>query len=458
MRSIPMALSSDAGRASVSSITKLVNLYPEKNASESENPVALLSTPGLDLLFKIPDEGGIICGIENALGSFFATRKGLYQIKGTKYLKKADVSLVGRASIATNGLSIMIVDGYKAYAYDIAEGKLSEVDIPRSNTVVFVDGYFIVSYNDSNQFAVSKLYSTEFDPIDFAAAEGSPDNIQGIALLKRQLYLLGEKSTEVWYSSGEDFPFNPNQSAYIDIGCYNKWSFTYSVNGVCWLGDDKIIYLATGYIPQRISTHAIEYLLSNIDCSKAFMSSYSQEGHDFLALMIPSEKIMLFYDLTSGVWHFRESEVGVYQSLFMLGSNSYAGAADGSVYKMNPDSGTENGKAVERYCITPSISSSGNRFRIPCVEMIVQYFRPTNPTKLEMDMSLTELMLNRNDGEILMSYTDDDGRTWTNESAANPSGTDGKYRWHKLGMTYRRSFMFRSVSKLACVWAGVSLG
>jgi hypothetical protein len=453
-----MALSSDAGRASVSSITKLVNLYPEKNASESENPVALLSTPGLDLLFKIEDEGGIVCGIENALGSFFATRKGFYQIKGSRYLKKATVSLVGRASIATNGLSIMIVDGYKAYAYDIGEGVLSEVNIPRSNTVVFVDGYFIVAYNNSNQFAVSKLYSTEFDPIDFAAAEGSPDNIQGIALLKRQLYILGEKSTEVWYSSGEDFPFNPNQSAYIDIGCYNKASFTYSVNGVCWLGDDKIIYLATGYIPQRISTHAIEYLLNNVDCSEAFMSGYSQEGHDFVALMIPSEKIMLFYDMTSGVWHFRESEVGVYQSLFMLGSNSYAGAADGSVYLMNPDSGMENGKTVERYCITPSISSSGGRFRVSCIEMIVQYFRPTNPTKLESDMTALELMLHRKDGEILMSYSDDDGVTWTNESAASPSGTQGKYRWHKLGITYRRAFKFRSVSKLACVWAGVSIG
>jgi len=458
MRSIPMALTSDAGRASISSISKLVNLYPEKNSTESENPVALISTPGLDLLFQIKDEGGIIGGIENALGSFFCTRKGFYQIKGKSYIKKASVSLVGRVSIATNGLSIMMVDGYRAYAYDIAAGKISDVDIPRSNTVVFVDSYFVVSYNDYNQFAVSGNYNTTFNAADYAAAEGSPDNIQGIALLKRQLYVLGEKSTEVWYSSGEDFPFNPNPSAYIDIGCYNKWSFTYSVNGVCWLGDDKIIYLATGYTPQRISTHSIEYLLGGLNCANAFMTNYSQEGHDFMCLVVPAEKIMLFYDMTSGVWHYRESDVGVYQALITFGADTYVGTADGSMYKMNPNSGSDNGKPVNRYCITPTISATGDRFRIPSVEMVVQYFNPALPDKLYADMTDDEKMLYVADSSILMSYTDDDGRTWSNESAAAPSSSDGKYRWNKLGMPYRRAFKFRIVSRVACAWGGVSRG
>lgn len=457
MRAIPMALTSDAGRASVSTICKLVNLYPERSRAESENPVSLIFTPGLVFQFKIEDEGGIIGGIETPEGSFFCTRKGLYSIKGNNYVKKASVSLVGRVSIASNGLSLMIVDGYKAYGYSIQTGMIEEIDIPRSDSVVFTTGFFVVSYRNSNQFACSAPYSTKFDPLQFAAAEGSPDNIRGIALLKRQAYILGGKSTEVWYVSGEDFPLNPNQSAYIDIGCYTSWSYTYNVNGVFWLGDDKIVYAATGYVPQRISTHAIEFELSNSDCNDAYMASYSKEGHDFIALILPREKKMMFYDFASGSWHYRESPLGVYQCVIPLGSDTYVGMDDGSMYKLDGSVGSDGDMAVSRYCITPTISANGDRFRVNSVEMAVQYIKPTSVAKLVNDMSDSERMIHVGSDGIAMSFTDDDGNTWATSSVAFPSGRESKYRWRRLGVTYRRAFKFLISSKLAGVWAGVSI-
>lgn len=458
MRPIPMAVTTDAGRASISTICKLVNVFPEKSNASSENPVALLTTPGLSLQFKIANEGGIIGGVETPIGSYFCTRKGLYQIKGKKYVKKHDVNLVGRVSIACNGLSIVIVDGYKAYAYILESGKMTELDIPRSSTVIFSDGYYAVSYIDSNQWAVSRLYSIEFDPTAFAAAEGSYDNIQGLTVYKRQIYVIGEKSIEPWYNSGEEFPYNPNQSAYIDIGCYTPWAFTSNINGVFFLGDDKIVYAATGYVPQRISTHAIEYIIGSMNCNKAYMVSYSQEGHDFIGLILPDEDTMLFYDITTGSWHFRESPLGVYESMFTLGPDVYVGFGDGSVYLFDPSIGSEGDKPVNRYCITPSISNNGNRFRNNAVEMLVQYENDGAPKKLLSNMTAAEKMLYVNENSVYMSFTDDDGRLWSDEVAAAPSDDQGKYRWNKLGMSYRRAFKFRTYGKSAGVWAGVYIG
>jgi hypothetical protein len=128
------------------------------------------------------------------------------------------------------------------------------------------------------------------------------------------------------------------------------------------------------------------------------------------------------------------------------------------MYKMNSEMGADGGLPVDRYCVTPSISSSGNRFRVNAVEMLVQYFKQGAPAKLYADMTDNEKMLYIQDNAIWMSYTDDDGNTWANESPAYPGYSDGKYRWHKLGMTYRRAFKFRVRSSIAGVWAGVSIG
>lgn len=458
MRPIPMTVGSDNGRARLSSIARLVNLYPEKSSSQSENGVALISTPGLESVFNVADEGGIVGGIEMPDASYFCTRKGLYQISYNGYVKRATLSLAGTVSMAHNGKIIMMVDGYKAYAFSLDDNLLTEVDIPRSHTVAFSDGYFIVSYINSNQFAVSNLYGTTFDPLQYAAAEGSPDNIQGIAVYKRQLYIPGQKSFEIWYDSGEDFPFNPNPSAYMDIGCYTPWSFASGVNGVCWLGDDKVVYLATGYTPQRISTHAIEYQLGLCDCSDAKMVTYSSEGHDFYVICLKKANKMFCFDATTQAWHERESPLGVYSCIIPLGSDNYVGMDNGILYRMNADIGTEDNKVVERLCVTPTVSNNGDRFRVSAIEMAVEFFNTKMPEKLNIDMTDAEKMINVKQGFIGMSYTDDDGKSWANEALAFPSISEGKYRWHKLGMSYRRAFKFRYVGLNSCVWSGVSIG
>jgi hypothetical protein len=353
---------------------------------------------------------------------------------------------------------MVIVDGYKAYAFSFFDNRITELDIPRSHNVVFSDGYFIISYINNNQFACSDLYSTTFNPLTFASAEGSPDNIQGLTVYKRQIYIPGQKSTEIWYNSGEDFPFSPNLSAYMDIGCLTTSSFTSTVNGVCWLGDDKIVYLATGYTPQRVSSHAIEHQLQGLDCSDAVMLSYSFEGHDFFILCLKKEGKMFCFDATVNAWHERNSSLGVYECMFSLGADTYVGMGNGSLYRLDSSIGDDDGGVVVREMITPCIEAGGNRFRVNAVELMSQFFYQGQPEKLVFDMTELEQATAVGKGWIGMSYTDDDGASWSTEALAFPVSSGSKYRWHKLGMAYRRSFKFRYSGLKPCVWSGVSLG
>jgi hypothetical protein len=95
---------------------------------------------------------------------------------------------------------------------------------------------------------------------------------------------------------------------------------------------------------------------------------------------------------------------------------------------------------------------------VSSVEIAAQYFYQGQKAKLDFEMTDEERAINVDRGFIGMSYTDDDGATWSTESLAFPSGPGGKFRWHKLGMTYRRAFKFRYTGLKPCVWSGVSIG
>jgi len=43
---------------------------------------------------------------------------------------------------------------------------------------------------------------TTIDPLYFAAAEGSPDNLVTLIVDHREIWLFGTNSVEVWYDAG----------------------------------------------------------------------------------------------------------------------------------------------------------------------------------------------------------------------------------------------------------------
>lgn len=460
MRPAQIAAGNDAGRSKVASLASLLNLYVEVQSNpNSEIRATLLSCPGSRKLFTI--DGGIqITGIHiTAKKVFFTTRKGLYEITGERYAKRADLNISGRVSMADNGTNLLIMDGYNAYSYDMDTGIYETLDFINCNSLIFLHGYFLAVEKNTNRQRCSTFYTAEFnDPVLEANCEASPDNIVAVAENQGQAFFFNQKTIEPWYLSGEDYPFNPSQSSLANRGCYTPFSWTAAADTLFFLGDDKIVYAMRGYTPIRISTHSEEYQLSRVDCAGAYMESYSSEGHDFVLLQIPELDYTLCYDASTGMWHNRRTGNGKHFSNCMatLDGITYVGhSSSASISVLDQDLASDDGVLMQYEMITPVDTYRG---RINSAELVLQYFNPPSPAKLDIGLTSLEKKINAKWPVIYMAYTDDDGYTWSVDDPIElEPRTEMRAVWNKLGFTTRRSYRFRLKSNIPCAWAGLWL-
>jgi hypothetical protein len=178
----------------------------------------------------------------------------------------------------------------------------------------FLDGYFLLLKARSNEFRCSSLEDgLTWDSLDVAQRNQSTDEVRTLAVSHREIWLLGSRSTEVWYDSGDaDFPFAPIVGATLDVGIAAPWSAVVLDNTLFWVGADSrgvgIVYRANGYTPARISTHALETALTRLGrLDDLYAYAYQEDGHTYYvlydnALRLPKTWV---YDCATQMWHER---------------------------------------------------------------------------------------------------------------------------------------------------------
>lgn len=467
LQPFPFSTQTDASRAKVSSLANVVNMYLEPSAQGSTSQYSLINTPGLRLQTSTSDSGGIIGMHTTATKAFFCTPSGLYRLQGLNAVKVASATFVGNyVSMADNGQSLLMADGIKCYAYNLTSGALTTVDVPQTDSLTFIDGYFLANQKGTNKFGASNLLSTEFDPLQFASAEGSPDDILGIQAIHRELWIFGQRTIEIWFNSGGDFPFQRLQGGYIEKGTLNNRSFTVTDDSIFWLGDDLSVYRADGYTPTRISTFGVENILNSNNTEDAFMQSYSQEGHDFIFLTLPKAKRTLCFDAVTGLWHERTNKTAGRHLANVMAS--YSGITivgdfqESKIYTFDLDYVYDEDELIRREVILPPIYFGGNRFKNVCLELLFQNFsaQAPLPTKLWQDMTCEERRAPDNKPRVLLSWTDNQGLTWTPDYPqviADLGDNNMGVRWYKLGSSFSRTYRIRMEEPINAIWAGVSL-
>ena len=406
---------------------RCVNMYAEAMPPDANTDVAVLPTPGLDLMNTLGQ--GPIHAIEKFRGVY-------YIISGTELysMRESGVSLllgsVGQArQIVNNGVELFIPSDAEGYTYDPAQGfrEVPAGDFLGASSSASQDGYIINAIPNTGEFQISALVDAyDYSLVQTATAEGHPDGIIRAISDHRELWLMGTNSTEVWYNSGDpDFPFE--RSTYIERGCGARWSVQKLDNSLYWLGDDGVVYRAEGYQPKRISTHAIEKAIEGYT-SEPTSFIHEADGHKFYVLTY--DEGTWVYDIPSGLWHERESYGHTRWRVNCIAGDIAGDYQNGNIYRLNPNTYTENGNTLQRILSTPAIGEWDSR--APISQFGVEF---------ESGVGLTSGQ--GKDPQAALKWSDDGGRTWSNTLYAS-IGDLGEYGyraiWRRLGRTYKRVF------------------
>lgn len=431
VRQLQPALQYSEGRSFNWSGAVLVNAYAEKADGDKLQDFALVLSPGLVAWATVgvgPIRGAVtVSGVLYVVSGnslYSVSSAGAGTVLGT-------IPGTGQVSIAENYTQVSIAAGGVGYVWS---GGTLQTPVPFAvSGVLYADGYMLWTIKDSEQFIISSLDNAlVYDGLDIGSAEGFPDNIVGAVNDHREIQFYGQSTTEIFYNSGAAaFPFQRQGNAYIERGCFDRDSIVKVDNSVTFVGDDRIVYSLNGYIPQRVSTHTIEYFLRDATYARGW--TYTLEGHKFYVLEI--DRGTFLYDHATGTWHRRKS----YGSTFWrcngrvnaYGMDLLTDRATGALYTATMDANTENGDPIHVEIILPTIENGRERASMFSFEVTIETGTGNSTVA---------------DPQIMLQYSDDGGHRWSNEMWRS-AGKVGEYKtraiWRKLGQFRVRDMKLR---------------
>lgn len=441
----PILGSSYVARSVNAADSRMVNLFPEIVPEGGKESAFLQRAPGLRLLATIGS--GPIRGLWEVKGyGYVVSGTSFYQIDSNySAILIGSVLGTGPVSMADNGTQIFIACNGPGYIYNIQTNvfqQITDPDFPGAVTVGYLDGYFVfIEPNSQKVWVTQLLEGTSIDPLDFASAEGSPDNLVSSIVDHREVWLFGTNSVEVWYDAGNpDFPLTRLQGAFNEIGCAATYSVAKLDNGLFWLGSDTrgngIVYRANGYTGQRISTHAVEWHIQQYaQISDAVAYTYQQDGHAFYVLTFPSANVTWVYDVSTQTWHeragFNDGAFTRHRGNCQMNFNGEIVIGDyenGKIYAFDLDVFDDAGVTSKWLRSWRALPTSQNNLK------------RTAHHSLQLDCETGVGLQNGqgSDPQVMLRWSDDGGHTWKGDRWVS-MGKIGKYGrraiWRRLGMT-----------------------
>lgn len=372
----------------------LMNLILESvESGMGKSGFALYRSPGLSLRYNLGKVGFRGNGLITAQGRIFA-------VTGTQLVElfapTAVPNFIQRGNVVSDGqpvymaasiTQLLIVSGGHLYVFTFATNALAEVQPFDAATglgllgtpaqVTFADGFFFVSFVNSNQIQVS-------DPGDGSSWQGVaqtavsvfPDNISAIFENQRLLWVFGPTAAQPYFDSGNfPFPYDVIQGAKIEQGIAAPASLVKADNSIFWMGQDirgsGIFWRASGYTPQRVSTHAMEFEWSTYSTiADCVTYSYQEQGHTFVVLQFPTAQKTWLYDVATGTWSqrgFWNVVPGIFTMhrafchTFAFGMHLVGDPTTGAVYQQATNIFSDFGNPIRRIRRTPHVAKEAAR-------------------------------------------------------------------------------------------------
>jgi hypothetical protein len=444
---------------------RCINWYPESiESGQGKGATALYPAPGL-ALFATLVTGTPLGGVRGAIAlngrAFFVAGALFAEVDPSGQLIAAHQGNVVNdglpVSMAASPQEILMASGGIAYVYDLTSNTLTQVDalnnIPVSG-VGFSDGFFLALRSNSQQFFVSAPEkATSWDLSNTAIVSVFPDNVLTMLVDHREIWFWGVTKTVVYYDSGAVFPFDVVPGAYIEQGIAAAASAVRLDNSVFWLGaDDRgagIGWRAQGYSPARISNHAVEAAWAAYPAiADAIGYSYQDQGHSFWVLYFPTANATWVYDVSTQMWHERsfrgagKATDTAHRSrchAFAFGKHLVGDWASGNVYQMSipvaKGSGwsfaDDFGNPIRRVRRAPHISTEQEWILHSSMQIDIEAGLGPQPPLLDGSG-------NPRDPQLMMRWSDDGGKTWSNERIMN-CGQAGNFKTRAITRRLGRS-------------------
>ncbi len=441
MRSLPF----DAQRT--------VNMYPVLDQLGKEVS-ALYGTPGLTT-FATCASGPIRQEFYSTNGRAFAlSGNEFYEITstGAVTLRGTVTTFLSAATIDENPFQLALCDGTSLYIFTYATNvfeRVTSANLPSPvRAVTYIDGYFAANIGSSGRFYISAINNgLTWAALDFASAESSPDELIRCINAVGQLWLFGERTTEIWSNTGASaFPFARISGAKMETGILALHTAVALDNSVLWVGRDSIgagiVYRAEGFSPQRISNNAIELILQRApNPSELRAYTYQQDGHTFYVITGGGLSTSLAYDLSTKQWHERAfmNDFGDYEPhladcvMYAFSKHLVGSRRDGKIYEMRLDVYSDDGDEIVRERIYTHLSDEGKRLRF-------------NQLELSMEVGVGLQTGQGSNPLVSMCLSRDGGLTWTGW-VTREIGRVGQYLqkvvFNRLGIAEQITFRIR---------------
>lgn len=354
----------------------------------------------------------------------------------------------------TGGGTAVIVDGPNGYFYDIATQAFTQITDPNflgADTVAYIDGWWIFNKPGTQTFySNAQAYGLTFSALFFALKDAAADNLVAVMENKELLWLIGDKTTEIWYdaggapdASGATFAFQRIVGTLIQAGCKAKHSVSrFGVpgqEGLIWFGrserGENVIILTQGFQDTVVSTPAFgNEVATYATTDDAIAYTYQEDTHEFYVLTFPTADVTWCYDGQSGLLHKRASYDPYAKQFHRHRSNCFMNFAgmrivgdyqNGALYQLTRDAYTDAGWPLLAKRRSPHIWDGGQRGRV-FMQTLQLDFNPGVGNASGMGSApVCNLRISRDGGNTF-------GQPWP-----APIGKIGEYRtrtmWRRLG-------------------------
>jgi hypothetical protein len=257
-----------------------------------------------------------------------------YRVMGTKLVSVSaggdvtvlgDVGGSGPATLDYGPERLQIRSGTNLFFWSAGGGGLTQVtdvDLGQCIDQCWMDGFCVST--DGTYVVVNDLANpTAVNPLKYGSAESDPDPITGLLHdLRGELIVFGANSIQPFTNQGGSlFPFAPNISGVIPIGCVGPMAKCHFLESYAWVGGSRNsatgVWIGLTGQPKKISTRAIDDMLADVADQSAIQVE-QRDARDEARLLVHLPDRTLVYltnaSLRNGgepVWHVANSGQGM---------------------------------------------------------------------------------------------------------------------------------------------------